>query len=422
MKVTFRFIGNLLFILTLNIVLFSYAMFQGGFVSWFLFYSFLPILLYLLVLVCYPIKNWQVTRVLSGRLIKAGGTAQVVLTIERKFPFPLYYGIFEEIMSDSLNRKDRKHHNYSHLNEPEKLLFTRSMKKIFLIGFRKRIEIPFKLEELPRGEHKLEAVRVRISDVFGFVKKEHVFTLEDELLVQPHEREIKLSDGAQSFEQGQTAVNSLQLENTTVATGVREYEPGDRFSWIHWKQTAKNQMVMTKEFEIERSNQLLLILDATLPKNINPPAFEASVELALSMLAKLENTTSDVHLLTIGSEVRSFSIRESNQLKGDIRYYLTKIQPDGEESFSRLLKETMQGQKRLERLVIFTSSIDDFFRLIIQELKQRTAQIVVMFIQGSAFILESEQKMIAQMKKEGTKIHVLTERQLAATPLEVSIR
>lgn len=41
---------------------FSYAMFQGGFVSWFLFYSFLPFGLYGVAVLLYPLKKWNVTR------------------------------------------------------------------------------------------------------------------------------------------------------------------------------------------------------------------------------------------------------------------------------------------------------------------------------------------------------------------------
>src|SRR5699024_7686731 len=62
MRPSFRLAGSLFFIVMLLGILFSYAMFQGGFTSWFLFYSFLPILLYPLGLAVYPIRKWDVTR------------------------------------------------------------------------------------------------------------------------------------------------------------------------------------------------------------------------------------------------------------------------------------------------------------------------------------------------------------------------
>lgn len=359
------------------------------------------------------------SRTLSKRIIQAGDSIDVTIHLERKFPLPLYYGMVEEIMPASWNRL---HYDYAFLNEPDHVTIDRTMKKMKMIGFKKQLEISYRLDKLPRGEHELQGVRVLISDVFGFVKKEYIYPVQDELIVQPNTRDIRISDRAVSFEQGQQVVNLFQLENTNVATGVREYAPGDRFSWIHWKQTAKNQTVMTKEFEQERSNNLYVILDACLPKRKNPLAFEASVELTLSLVTKLEKNTTDIELLTVGRETKEFSLGESNQGKGDIRYYLTKIQPDGEIPFSGALRELLLTKKRMERLVIITTSVDDFFWQTIHELRQRIAQIVIFYVQGSKFILEKEQEIVAQMKKSGVAIHVLTEKEMVTNPLEVSIR
>ena len=55
-------IWKLILLFLLIAMVFSYAMFQGGFVSWFLFYSFLPFALYGLFVAAYPIRDWQVKR------------------------------------------------------------------------------------------------------------------------------------------------------------------------------------------------------------------------------------------------------------------------------------------------------------------------------------------------------------------------
>ena len=51
------------------------------------------------------------------------------------------------------------------------------------------------------------------------------------------------------------------VKDTTMATGVRDYQSGDRVSWIHWKSFARTQTLMTKEFEDRRSQELILVLD-----------------------------------------------------------------------------------------------------------------------------------------------------------------
>ena len=67
---------------------FSYAMFQGGFVSWFLFYSFLPFALYAFLFAFYPLKNLTAERRLSQGQYKAGDQLEafVVLNIDLVSP------------------------------------------------------------------------------------------------------------------------------------------------------------------------------------------------------------------------------------------------------------------------------------------------------------------------------------------------
>ncbi len=422
MKDSIRFIANVIFILILSGILFSYAMFQGGFVSWFLFYSFLPILFYHFGLLFYPINNWKVQRELSRHIIQAGDDVTVTLTLHRSFPFPLYYCMFEEMIPESLLRKDSKHHKYHYMDQPEVLDVKRSMKQVIFVGFRKKIKISYTLDQVPRGEHQLQGIRVLTSDVLGFVKKEHIFTVKDELIVYPVERDIRLTEGISSFEQGTAAVNAFHLENTNVATGVRKYAPGDRFSWIHWKQTAKSNTVMTKEFEQERSASLLLILDACNSKRNNPLAFEAAVELTLSLITRLDRAAVDVSMLAVGEETMHFQMKQDTLMRERVKNYLTRIQPKGERPFPLILKENMRILTMTDRLVIITTNMDDFYKQTIHELRLRTQQVVVYYIQSSRFIYTKEKEMISQMTKEGIPIYVLTEEQLVRTLLEVSIK
>ncbi|MDA6082961.1 hypothetical protein OSJ97_25830, partial [Escherichia coli] len=78
----------------------SYAMFQGGFVSWFLFYSFLPFALYALGLSFYSLNDFKVERILPKTEFNAGEQAVITLRITRRTVFPLLYLIIEDEMSE----------------------------------------------------------------------------------------------------------------------------------------------------------------------------------------------------------------------------------------------------------------------------------------------------------------------------------
>src|SRR5690625_7735080 len=105
---SFRLIFNFIIIMTLFLILFSFGMFQGGFLSWFLFFGFLPIFLYHIGLLIYPMKKCKITREINPSYVEAGSELKVTVKIHRKIAFPLYYCFFEEVLPESLNREDQR--------------------------------------------------------------------------------------------------------------------------------------------------------------------------------------------------------------------------------------------------------------------------------------------------------------------------
>ena len=146
MRGRFRVFGNAAIIATLFVVLFSYAMFQGGFVSWFLFFSFLPIFFYLLVFLFYPMKKWNVTREVTRPIIQAGDKIDVMLRIKRNIPFPIYYCIVEEVFPVSLMKADSSTEKYRHMDHPEKRFVERKIKKVVFPGFKRSLALPYTIE------------------------------------------------------------------------------------------------------------------------------------------------------------------------------------------------------------------------------------------------------------------------------------
>ncbi|MFD2046692.1 DUF58 domain-containing protein [Ornithinibacillus salinisoli] len=420
MKESLRFIGKFVFIFTLFAALFSFAMFQGGFTSWFLFYSFLPIFLYHIGLLFYPIKNWKVSRKLSHHVIRAGDGVSVSVEIDRKFPFPLYYCICEEIFPVSLNKVDNRHEKYHHLEQPNKLYNNRSIKKITFPWFKRKIALSYTIKHIPRGEHQLNAVRIRTGDIFGLIKKDHVFQVSDALIAYPDERPIVLMEKISSYEQGSISSYTMNLKNTNVATGIREYMPGDRFSWIDWKQTAKKNEVMTKEFEQEKSTDTLIVLDGCYYNGLNPLAFEATVEVSMSLMETIRQQASQVGFLSIGKDVALFPVQHDPTKKEWIRKHLTRIYPTKTKPFSLLLKEEMFKIANDFFVVVATTRMDEQLKDTLKQIKLRKKRVSVVYIQSKNRISEDEYHMLKQLQHEGIGINILTEKELVNNPIGVS--
>ncbi|QGS68094.1 DUF58 domain-containing protein [Oceanobacillus sp. 143] len=144
-----------------------------------------------------------------------------------------------------------------------------------------------------------------------FCKKESVFPIVDEFTAYPNERPLRIIERVSSFEHGSIASSVQNLKNTNVVTGVREYAPGDRFSWIDWKQTARKNAVMTKEFEQEKNTNMLVILDHCNYQGINSLAFEATIELTLSLMETIRKQATQVGLVSIGQDMKRFPIYDT---------------------------------------------------------------------------------------------------------------
>lgn len=421
MKESIRFFSNLLFIFVLFFILFAFAMFQGGFTSWFLLFGFLPIFLYHIGLLFYPIKNWQVTREIQPQTLHAGGHFQVKVRIERTIPFPLYYCIFEEIFPESLNWVDNREQKYVDFDQPNRLQIKRSSKVIIFPWFRRVMEYSYSMMQIPRGEHQLRAIRVRTGDVFGLIKKEYRFETADQIITYPNERQLQLAERTSSLEQGSVSTSSFHLKNTNVATGIREYLPGDKFSWIDWKQTARKNEVMTKEFEQEKSTDTLIVLDECKHAFYNPLVFEAMVEISFSFMEATERQSSQIGFLSIGAESFYMPVQHNPIKKELVRKHLTTATPVEGPAFSARLKEEMLKLSGSYTVRLITAYIDEGLLECIRQFRIRNKFIHLIYIHSDSFMQQHGIGWIKQLQQEGITVSVLTEKQLIKNPVEVKV-
>lgn len=421
MKASLRLIGNFVLLFLLVSVLFSFAMFQGDFVSWFLFFSFLPIFLYYIGMLLYPIKGWKVSRKLSHHIVHAGDSVSVNLKIKRAIPFPIYYCIVEEIFPHTLQKVDTRQEKYHHIDHPNQLQVNRKLKKVIFPWFKRVIEIPYTMEQMPRGVHQLQAIRIKAGDVFGFMKKERVFEVTDSLIAYPNERPIHIKEQFSNFAQGSISSHALNLKDTNIASGIREYVPGDKFASIDWKQTARRNMMMTKEFEQEKSTDTMIILDGCYYKGVNLLAFEAAIEVTISLMEAIHKQASQVGLLTIGEKSVHFPLHHERNKKESIHQHLTRIEPTGQRPFAVQLKEESFKLGSGSVIMIITNRLDEPLRQSVKELNQRTKRVIIFFIQSTISITQKEYQIITALQTAGIGVSILTEKQLVKNPIEVNV-
>ncbi|WP_335386578.1 DUF58 domain-containing protein [Neobacillus drentensis] len=381
---------------------FSYAMFQGGFVSWFLFYSFLPFAIYCVALSFYSLNELEVTRIVPKSDYNAGEPLNVEVSVKRAKSFPLFYLLIEDHLSDSLKFAPQQ-------KKPKALL---------LPGLEKEFSYEYIIDELPRGEHVFDSFTLRIGDPIGLFEKEKKFTFEGKILVYPAYTELLYRPFENHYDQGLTASRERVQRDTSMATGVRDYQPGDRFSWINWKASAKRNVLMTKEFEQRQSHDVFVVMDCVPDKH-----FEPVVSFTASLLRAILKKGAQTGLLTISNERASFPIRGGEQHLQQLFYHLAKIEAKCITPFEKVLDTDGLFIQQTVSFMLVTAQITKPLIEKASFLGQRKGSITLFLIKGQKESpSDDERSLITIATARGVRIIMVHEGEYKAAFAEVNSR
>jgi uncharacterized protein (DUF58 family) len=391
--------GRLLFVLSVVIIAYVFAMFQGGVVSWTIFYFILPFVAYSLLLLLYPLSSFSVERVMKTTNVQKDGKLAVTLTVKRNNRFPLLYTIISDTCNDA---------EFNRLAENK-------MKKFIVFGFRKQVSWDYEIMNMPRGEHVLEGVRIEFIDFFGWMKKKVFIPLKHVIVVYPKITKIQYVPIDTEYELGAAASPFNIIKDTTMATGVRDYQSGDRVSWIHWKSFARTQTLMTKEFEDRRSQDLVCILDGR-PSGV----FEEQVELTASIITKVSNEQAGIGLVTTGSEQEVFpTIRSEGQLQ-QAMIHLAKMKPAEATAVLQSKKFGAVLYQSGSLLIVTGSPTISFIDSVLQGAKNVRKVICFVVLKSNEGLNERQVEEIRYAKSKGVLVHALVPEQFARAFKEVT--
>jgi len=172
------------------------------------------------------------------------------------------------------------------------------------------------------GVYKSNLEFMKVSDLIGFFKLKLKLKSQLEFLVLP--RKIYISDFKSNlFSDIKSSIITKTNINTYDIFGTRNYNAGDELKLIHWKNSAKIDDIVVKEFEDKKdiSNLILLDLKKYYEGEENYNYIDAVIEVAVSII--------------------------SNRIKTDVIWY-------------------EQNQKNINlKTLEFDEDINDFFKQII---------------------------------------------------------
>lgn len=364
--------GKLLLLLAGVGVLYAYAMFQGGFVSWFLLYSFLPFIIFSILFALYPIQLWKVERIIdSHKMYEAGDTVKVQIQITRRFPFPLYFLMITDTFQVGQGKK-----------------------KVVRFPFMKRkILITYNIDELQRGEHFFENITALSADFFGFIKKQHCFKVESKLVVYPKRQRLNLFFLEKHIGEGALARGLDYRKETMVPTSIREYQRGDRLSWISWKATARKNTLISKEFEIMEDHQYVIWMDRY--HLISHDSFEKIVLYSASLLDELYKAGHPVTLFSTGEgEDRSiFSAKKSVEWMNQVLYHFAIVKNDSPHMLHQFVEKDKAALPERGTIILITDNITPHFLEWMKRLASNQRKVVVLLSTADGVHYYSNQLM-----------------------------
>ncbi|WP_188207171.1 DUF58 domain-containing protein [Alkalibacillus aidingensis] len=417
---SFFSIFRLIFVIVLLAALFAYGMFQGGFVSWFLFFSFLPVLMYSLMMILYPMKWVRIERHIAKRYLKAGQTLTVTLKVKRHLPIPVFYMIIEDQLPTLLSWKDTRHLKYQFLSKPSKLLNREGNKTIVFPWLKREITYQYELPSVPRGRHEFNQVKLATGDFLGLVRKEQEFNVETIIFVEPGEISLQLDHERSTFEEGQQTAYSIKANHTNLVAGIRDYEPGDQVTRIDWKTTARTQNLVTKEFEEEKHKDLTIILNGMSQDRQQWLAFEACVELTHAIANHSIHDHGNVSVVALGHGREAINLSHGKQSFEQLTRLLGNINLVDDHSFHFQLKKEGWQLSKDRNLVIITHELSSSINQTIFHLSQQNIDIDVFYVKSKHLISTEERNGINQLHHAGINVTWFNEDNLVRRHIEVN--
>lgn len=359
-------------------VTYAFAMFQGGFVSWFLFYSSLTFVCYELLTYLLMFSTLQVTREINKDRLQDGEDLIVTLRLRRKFWFPLGWNMLIESLPDKLMG----------MYEPHRQLHFPWLKR--------ELEFYYVIPSLPRGHYQLKDCVITGGDFFGFLQKRQSFSLYNEFLVYPACKLISHWPSGDGKMNGNAQVSHMLSNDMTAVRGVRDYQRGDRLSQIHWRASARGLGLKTKEFEHQAMNQIIFFLDVSKTgySAATPALFETAVKLTASLVYYTSRKLYPYGFVC--HERKRVAIPPASSQTHFFRIFdqLARVMPEGQMSFSQIVGKHALDFAQGITLAIVTPTVEKALITRLIQLAASGRNVQLFWLRENSVISQSEKTVL----------------------------
>ncbi len=221
-----------------------------------------------------------------------------------------------------------------------------------------------------RGSYHLDRCYIQGDSPCGLWRIARAFPIRSEFRVYPDLQKNRRELMSLLLKKGSTGIHTWrQVGQGREFEKLRDYAPGDGYDTIHWKATARRRKPATKVYQIERTQDIYILLDSSRLSQRSilaageteaQPLFESSLRTALILGVAAEQQGDRCGLMLFNNRVETF-VRASNGRQHymalrDSLYQASPrlVNPDYEE-----LASSVRTRITKRSLLILLTSLDD---------------------------------------------------------------
>ncbi len=218
---------------------------------------------------------------------------------------------------------------------------------------------PLTLRGLHRGVNEVGPVTVATADPLGLVTVTRTALASAQVVIYPTTVPL-FSDASSVQEAGNRGGDgqSPSLSENAVASGVREYEAGDRLSHIHWPTTARLDRLMSRTYEgSEQPKSVWLLADLAREVQTGSGPLgseEFGIAIAASLSRGLLERDVAVGLMTNGVDPRSIAPLSGPDQLASVMYTLAIARAGRGPSLQEMIDDLLAHDVSNAAVVIIT--------------------------------------------------------------------
>lgn len=298
-----------------------------------------------------------------------GDENKVLITLQNNYPFILQAKIMDEL-------------------PPQFQL--RDWEKNAKLKGNEKVNIPFLLRPVERGEYIFGKLNVFVQSPLGLVTRRFIFDEETTVIVYPSFMQMRkfqlLGVANQMSEKGEHRLRKIGASSEFEQ--IKEYVRGDDYRTVNWKATARKNSLMVNTFVDERSQSIICMIDKG--RNMRSPfngmtlmdyAINASLVLSNVALQKQDKAG----IITFAEKIGNYipPDKKGMQMENILELLYKQKTQYFESDFEALYAHVRTRVKQRSLMVLFTNfeSIHSMYRQLpyLRQIAKHHLLLVVFF-------------------------------------------